>query len=286
LVIARGPDGIGSADLETILREISEDPSWIHDIFKSQSARPVYIMNDNNSRIAEIAMRKVLLARWIIFRLFIIEARNQGRSVDDDLKQDWLYFQILPPRINGRDPFKELIDEYLPGVTPWLLRSLEAELSPWDILSSDFKEKFYYVLDEIQVAGTQYLSCFNDGSSSTCARPVLSPILRRLKMGRSYPIIASGTGFSLPHFDTSGASSVGKFFDWETKYSTGDFTDPAIQSSYVSRYLPASYLNSPSGLALMKRMHRWLRGRYVITSCQTKTHRIYPFQAHIYGSFH
>jgi hypothetical protein len=248
--------------------------SWSTNILKSRTQEDLQRANKTNTEIAEIALSKLLLARWSIFRLFIEEAKKQQRSLAG-LKQEWLFFQLFSSSIYGDDPFNDFIEKCVARADLSLLLDLRVGLKPKDILGSEFNEHFFYVIDEIQVAGMKYRECFSDARGKE-ERPVLRPILQTLSSDSDYAtIIVSGTGFSLSDFKTVFVSSVGKADDeWTTEYLTGDFTNPSIQSTYIERYLPASYLNSPSGSVLMRRMHKWLRGRYVIKSCQVKTHPI------------
>jgi hypothetical protein len=287
-VCRRGHDKIGSEDLEEATSGLFDDTFWTKNIFRSREATDIQSLNSTNENITKKAMLKILLARWSIFRLFIEEAREQGRPVED-LKEDWLMFQIFPPTLNGNDPFVAAFQTLL-GVSLGVLQLLRPRLNPQIVLGSQFNresDRFFYVVDEIQVAGTLHQGSFCN-ENGTKARPVLRPMIRTLSSDSAdTTVIVSGTGFSLSDFKAVFVSSVGKADnEWTTEYSTGDFTNSSIQSSYIERYLPASYLNSPSGLVLMRRMRRWLCGRYVIKSCQAKTHPIYLLQAPIYSSFH
>jgi hypothetical protein len=184
-----------------MMREIVGDEQWQGNIFKEKSSAEVMDGNKINDLIASNATLKVLLARWMIFRLFIEEARNQGR-LGDDLKQDWLYFQILPASNNKRDLFALLIDKCLGGISSSSLRSLGAELNACNILGPELfnnqTDHFFYILDEMQAAGTDYLGCFSNEDGTT-PRPILRPIIRTLSSGDAI-VLVSGTGFSLSHF--------------------------------------------------------------------------------------
>jgi hypothetical protein len=287
-VASHGFDKMGSLDIDTVTQRMCIDTAWVRDIFASGSAKAVRLASTVNENVATKAILKVLLARWSIFRLFIEEARNQGKSVEDT-KADWLNFQIFPPSIVGKEPFMDLVDN-LHGATLEDLPLFRNKLNPQSVLGPDFNkdsDRFFYVIDEIQLAGERYASsfCNEDG---TVERPVLRPMSQTLTTDSTdVTVIVSGTGFSHSDFHSVLVSSVGKVDrSWPTEYSTGDFTDPEIQYAYIKRYLPPSYLNSRSGIALISRMQRWLCGRYVTKSHQAKTHLICLSQIPIYGKFH
>jgi hypothetical protein len=228
--------------------------------------------NTSNEHIAFNRIAKVLLARWIVFRTFVQVSRDlNAGALHDSIKLDWLLFQIFPlSDVDGIDPFSALIDSCLVGVTSDDLVSLKVGLAPQGVLGSAFDpavDKFFYVLDEAQAAGYQYMGAFSDVDGKV-ERPVLRPIIRHLASSSSplIKIIASGTGFSLHLFKTVLTSGVGKDSStWDVVHETGDFTDQDTQSAYLSRYLPPSFLVSASGNALKSRMYEWLRGRYVVT---------------------
>lgn len=244
---------------------------WINNIFKDRDPEEVSNANTNNERIAFNRISKVVLARWIVFHTFIQVAKDlNGGVLRDDIRRDWLLFQILPlVRVHDMDPFLALIDTCLVGVSYEVLRLLRAPLTPGGILGSAFDptvDSFFYVLDEAQVAGQQYMGAFSDVGGEV-PRPVLRPIIRHLA-SPSDPlvrIIVSGTGFSLKLFKTVLTSGVGKDSRaWDVVHTTGDFANENTQLAYISRYFPPSFLLSQSGHVLKARMYEWLRGRYVV----------------------
>jgi hypothetical protein len=141
------------------------------------------------------------------------------------------------------------------------------------VLGSAFQpitDSFCYVLDEAQVAGNQYMGAFADADGEI-RQPVLRPIIRYLTSPSNdgIKVIVSGTGFSLNLFKTTRTSGVAKgSSQWRVVHNTGDFSDRDVQSKYVFRYLPRSFLISTSGAHLQTRIYDWLRGRYVVNRAQ------------------
>ena len=112
------------------------------------------------------------------------------------------------------------------------------------------------------------MGAFSSSDGKT-PRPVLRPLVKYFKMLSGISLIVSGTGFShtlFTEFMGSNVSQVSKattppFVD----HFTGNFFEEEAQISYVSRYLPHTYLDSESGKHLKTRIRRWLRGRCVAT---------------------
>lgn len=122
------------------------------------------------------------------------------------------------------------------------------------------------MLDEVQVAGKQHLGCFVDAHDGKTEPSFLRPLIRTLTDANNIVVVASGTGFSFKDFKYWSRSGVGKEIPWEVIYSTGDFMKQEMQSSYITRYLPPSFLSSHSGEVLESRMYKWLRGRHRFTA--------------------
>jgi hypothetical protein len=244
---------------------------WIKDIFKDRKADDIQDANDGNEAIAFNRLYKVLLARWIVFRIFIEVARDRNSGkLPDTIKRDWLLFQILPHvLIDDKHPFVALMNTCLVGASTTNLQLMLDEIWPSAVLGSAFDHKrdtFFYILDEAQVAGEQtngHMGAFSDANCKI-PRPVLRPIVRAWTASTppTVKIIVSGTGFSLDLFRTVLTSGIGKDPNaWDVVHTMGDFINRKRQESYVARYLPPSFLHSKSGAALLRRVFEWLRGR-------------------------
>ncbi len=260
----RDLNGIGATDLEYAIEDMSGRPGWDSHAFSSRlDARAV----ETNVIIATYKVFEVLLARWLVFNLFIEVAKsiNNG-NLDANTQQNWLLFQALPfVRVNNTNPFSALQRLIPLNAGAPVLERVFGVHTPRGVLGDAFDEDvdtFFYVLDEAQVAADQYTGAFSD-STFTEARPVLRPIIQELvKSGSS--VIVSGTGFSLDLFKMVLASSVGKTrTTWAVHYETGDFSERETQLAYLSQFFPPSFIDSDTGRHLMTRTHEWLRGRYV-----------------------
>ncbi|KIL64829.1 hypothetical protein M378DRAFT_1040593 [Amanita muscaria Koide BX008] len=270
---AQDTNMIGAQDLELAIEMMSQSPQWIRDAFKNSSSDAIQKANDVNETIAFELVYKVLLTRWTLFRAFIDVAKelNAG-NLPDNIKRDWLLFQILPVVLIGDlHPFLAFMNSCLVGMSVTELQNSLAHFSPGDVLGPAFdsqSDHFFYILDEAQVAGTRYMGAFADTDGAD-PRPVLRPIIRAWKMVsfQSIRFIVSGTGFSSSLFKTGLTSGVGKAKgSWKVVRQTGDFINRDPQKSYITRYLPPSFLSSPSGTILVSRMYEWLRGRHRFTA--------------------
>jgi hypothetical protein len=129
-------------------------------------------------------------------------------------------------------------------------------IKPEKVLGSDFTwNKIFYVLDDAQVFGEQYMGFFSDADGNP--RPVLQPLLRVFTANHYIPIILSGTAFSMDHFPPG----VSKAVTWKRKHGTGDFMVEDVQLAYIASLLPPAFLASISGKELLSLMYIWLRGR-------------------------
>jgi hypothetical protein len=250
-----------------MIDKMGHKKGWISDVFSSGRPQAGNISNEN---IAFNLIYRVLVARWHIFQIFIEVAREQHNgSLPDDLKYAWLLFQILPSvRIASDNVFVAFTTQVLQGASTEFLTDLLLNIGPKTVLGSAFdvdRDRFYYVLDEAQVAGERYLSAFADAQGLT-RRPVLRPIIRAWNTHTvRWPIqvIVSGTGFSLEGISNVLGSGVAKEPAWQTVHEAGNFIEQATQERYVSRYLPTAFLDSPSGTFFRNRLHDFLRGRSV-----------------------
>jgi hypothetical protein len=268
-VAAQDTNKIGVQDLELAIDRMSEYQGWTQDAFKNPMSNNIQRASFDNEATAFKWVYKVLLTRWTIFRAFIEVAKEQNAGkLPPDIGRHWLLFQLLPDVLDGDDhPFLTFMNSRLAGVSTDDLRDMLSEFSPRGVLGSAFDSKcdiFFYVLDEAQIAGATYMGAFADVNGEI-RRPVLRPIIgawNRISRSNSIRFIVSGTGFSLSLFEMVLTSGVGKASSpWEAVYKTGDFTTRDLQKSYISRYLPPTFLSSPSGTVLVSRMFEWLRGR-------------------------
>jgi hypothetical protein len=132
----------------------------------------------------------------------------------------------LPPDIKRHWLLFQLLPNVLDGDLHPFLAFMNSRLAG---VSTD------YLRDEVQVACATHMGAFADANGEI-RRSVLHPIHRGLEQ-------------DLP-FDV-----------FYPVHKTRDLTTRNLQKSYISRYLPSTFLSSPSGTVLVSRMFEWLRGR-------------------------
>jgi hypothetical protein len=163
-------------------------------------------------------------------------------------------------------PFLEVNFDCLGGADPDALRTIVGRLTAIRRKYFQNDSRFILALDEAQVAARSYPLAFMSSK-----KPKKSPaILRKIVSvwaNLHFPtvkFIISGTGLSLASVNEVLASGVGKpaAEGFLVYHDVGTFNSEKSQRAYLAQYVPQALLISPSGIALCKRMHNWLLGRY------------------------
>jgi hypothetical protein len=105
--VRQGSDCIGSVDLQTMIESIEESVSWVENIFKDKGPQKG---TAETSELPFAISPRFFLARWIVFDTFIRVARelNDG-ALPENIRRDWLLFQILPLDLDDRAIFLKAI---------------------------------------------------------------------------------------------------------------------------------------------------------------------------------
>ena len=227
---------------------------------------------EKNRAAATSIFQRILLARLIIFRLYLDVLQDHllsdaGNPATVDYlshRQRWILLQIIPSAI-----FQD------PDVFDTLSRKLfDASLSFVTTTAGDLLKSFhkygplFCVLDEAQHAATQHTLAFRSNQNDA-HRPVLREIVRaweNLTAGNGVSLVVAGTGISKDVVDNAMASAISKEFKYRWCSDTGGFDTPEVQKLYLLRYLPPSLVKSRSGARLVERTLYWLRGRYRFTA--------------------
>jgi len=233
-------------------------------------------LNRNRQMVCDLSWQ-VLVARLLVFRMFLEEARKlRPEGSLDNYRDHWVYFQLQPSEVTGNDIFGHMTkilsdarNENLDDACLDLARDIRSKY-----LSM---EDFYIVLDAAQLAAG---SC--TGASRSYVDPKQSPPLLEIIMDsfdwlRIGHTIVSGTGLSLNIVSQAMGSCVAKQgVKTLTVTEIGAFDSELAQRTYILQYLPSFYVDTPSGEALLDRAWHWLRGRYVFmylcASLANKTH--------------
>ncbi|KAJ7164760.1 hypothetical protein C8R43DRAFT_240075 [Mycena crocata] len=255
MAVDTGGLGIGDIEAQGLNFRTSDD-------FKQGSQLKPEAMERNSEFVSRVFDR-VLLARLLIFQLFLETAASFSSGVTEEHKKRWLLLQLTPHMLNPPQhrgpttPFEKLLNilEIEDGV--FFREDIADAIRKIRILLGN-DPHFFIVLDEAQAAIDLYPKSFAH------ERPFLSEIMRAWESHRikDRSFIFAGTDIPKVHFD--GADKEGSDYFWCS--GTGGFDHAETQSQYISRFLPPSFSTSPSGSLLISRMSRWLLGRHRFTS--------------------
>ncbi|KAJ7753845.1 hypothetical protein B0H16DRAFT_1544119 [Mycena metata] len=266
-------NNLGSYDLEkTIESYIPNSPGFIQDLSTTAGTTERMLSLEQNRRIASKRFTEVLLARVIIFQLFI-EIIQQCRDVLEP-KKLWLLIQINPWRLGyaGSDFFVDLTMALRDAPTEWVQDEISARLTQareW--CYSGFKRvPFFIVLDEAQHAARNHFSAFRSEQSHLIHRPVLREIVRAWLIDffrhLGWWLIISGTGIDRDVIQQVMVSALMKPAAYRTQSNDGAFADSNSHATFMRQYIPQRVLMTPSGEALLERMSYWLHGRHRFTT--------------------
>ncbi|KAF8826046.1 hypothetical protein HHX47_DHR6000429 [Lentinula edodes] len=257
---------LGAADIPFALDNINENATWTTRLSSTSSDNYASSLK-TNIHLVYRAVSEVLLARLLIFKMYLEACSTQGFSVEH--RRRWLESQIFPTNIIPYfDPFSMLKYKISEGFLSDEDLD-EAITHSWDEIQSFWNspemstagDSFYIAIDEANVASRKHDEAFEDQHGRY---PILKEIIRGLRrqIGSSkIPIrfVVAGTMIPEDHFQ----STVGEWDDFRWCSDTGSFNDPEDHRRYVSQFMPDSFSSSVTGQALIARMWYWLRGSMV-----------------------
>ncbi|KAJ3849165.1 hypothetical protein EV368DRAFT_85820 [Lentinula lateritia] len=255
---------LGSSDFPSVLDELTWDKNWTSYLPRTPTSDSHHSLSlQVNRRLVYRAVSEVLLARFLVFRIYQDFCSKQGFCLEQ--RQRWLELQIFPMNVIPLyDLFglikSEIADACLSDdeLDEAMLNLADEIQSTWEIPAGDF---FYIVVDEANVASRMHEEAFED----QCGRyPILKEIIRSLRRRMGHlPVkfIVSGTIIPEEHFQ----SNVGEWDDFRWCSDTGSFDDREEHRRYVTKFLPPKFVISVPGQALLDRMWQWLRGRHRYT---------------------
>ncbi|KAJ3908132.1 hypothetical protein F5879DRAFT_874404 [Lentinula edodes] len=260
---------LGAADIPFALDNINENATWTTRLSSTSSDNYASSLK-TNIHLVYRAVSEVLLARLLIFKMYLEACSTQGFSVEH--RRRWLESQIFPTNIIPYfDPFSMLKSKISEGFLSDEDLD-EAITHSWDEIQSFWNspemstagDSFYIAIDEANVASRKHDEAFEDQHGRY---PILKEIIRGLRrqIGSSkLPIrfVVAGTMIPEDHFQ----STVGEWDDFRWCSDTGSFNDPEDHRRYVSQFMPDSFSSSVTGQALIARMWYWLRGRHRYTA--------------------
>ncbi|KAJ7163092.1 hypothetical protein C8R46DRAFT_1352881 [Mycena filopes] len=251
---------LGSCDVKEVIDSIRSSPDFIQfpELDRPEATGQMAI----NSEITFHSLGSLLLARLLVFQLFLEMVAATPGGITAEHKQRWLLLQLSPlvlaPPHSVVDPFAELADILDEDRTLHLQDDITGAYQKIQTLLDNSFHPFI-VLDEAQDAATDFENAF------ATRKPLLTEIVRvwssQLK-DKDCSFIYAGTNIPKGLFDD--ATAAGGDYTWCS--NTGSFDDPTTQERYVTKFLPPSLSTTPSGRLLIARIWLWLRGRHRLTA--------------------
>ncbi|KAF9261056.1 hypothetical protein L218DRAFT_906307 [Marasmius fiardii PR-910] len=256
---------LGSTDIQdTIIRRLSNKHDFVE--FPSDSGDKQVMVT--NTALARTYARRVLLAKLIIFQIFLEHGIASGRAVDE-LRRIWLFFQMCPDvQEDGNfvsdleDVFCKLSEVYYDRNVgdDTLSDAIEAKLEEIFAILGE-STRIFVAIDEANAAVQNLSRCFADDHDSRY--PILKVLIKTwmedLK-GRPFVFVVAGTEIPRKHFVCDPL-----FDDFVWSSNTGGFDDFETQQNYVRQFIPNEVWDSV-GEIMMQRLWMWSRGRHRFTS--------------------
>ncbi|KAJ7152455.1 hypothetical protein C8R46DRAFT_1121282 [Mycena filopes] len=211
-----------------------------------------------NREMANRRLSEALLARLIIFRMFIELVKELGEDPEAQ-KITWLLLQLYSGLSVHRDIFEDMttaLEEEMDVYTWAHIADILGDIR--GILGSEFHP--FCVLDEAQVAATHLSRAFEPEPTT---HPILVEILRCWDSHWPQPasFVIAGTDVPLKVMERWKDSTN---LRWTS--DTGAFDDRSLQDAYLRRFLPPALFESSPGQVLLERIWQWTRGRHRFTA--------------------
>jgi hypothetical protein len=254
-------NGVGVTDLSKTLDQVIEYNDWVTDLQMLPSEQRAS-QAEANCIIVRRLLKKVLVARAVVFQLFLELAIEVDGSLQERHKRIWLLFQSfdqLDPQVRTSHPFVRVMMDCLPYASDHALDVLIRRLNSTRSAYLPFSN-FIIALDEAQRVAISYPRSFLSSDRQTF-RSILREIVHAITLTDS-KLIVSGTGLSLKDVEEPVISGVSKPDDSVKLFHRLGMFDTWLKlKPFLRRYIPTSVLESPSGLRLQQRIREYLLGR-------------------------
>jgi hypothetical protein len=250
-------EGFGSRDYEEAVARI-QSQIFVSDLSSLNDPEYKKALDEENTAIVERHIVTLILSRLLVFQAFF-KALPPNRTMFH--YRLWLLAQTHPTLLFGLDVFAAIYSRlqahYHSSWIPKLKAQTGSELH--------MELGFCYVIDEAQIPARELSKAFLD-SSVQDARPMLRPLVGTLsKVASTAQLILAGTSFSGAALGQATGSAIQMDLRWVTYSDTGAFTDQAIQSLFIMRYIWPKVsgidLLEEDARVFLSRCWRWLRGR-------------------------
>ncbi|KAK6992722.1 hypothetical protein R3P38DRAFT_2657436, partial [Favolaschia claudopus] len=238
---------LGSQDITTVIETLT---STLEEVtLPIHSPRQL----EKNHTIAERCISRALLARLLVFRIFLETAKESGLT--EDHKKRWLMLQLSPFLGTGSDVFQMLAMELGDFSPAHEIASTLIDIREMLELGDSFH--LFLALDEGQAMATKLDTAFD-------TEPGKYPLLRKIidSWEQHFPdssmsCVIAGTNVPKRIFE---APEYADRIRWTS--DTGSFDDPVLHERYLRRLLPPTLLGTESGTAFPRRAWAWTRGRH------------------------
>ena len=255
-------NGVGVRDFGDILDDITKDREWISNLNLLSSEKRA-AQSDLNSLIASKLFKKILAARIVVFQLFLKIVIQVDGNLQEKHKRIWLLFQLfdqLDPQVGTLHPFVRIMRNCLCQAS---VEALDILIGRLDAIRGCYlpRSRFIVGLDEAQHAVRLHPYSFISSTNQEVLRSILCEIV---KVFTKSPIklVVSGTGLSLGDLEEAMVSGVSKPAEAVILFhELGMFDTWPKLKAFLERYIPASFLETPSGHRLQQRIREYLLGR-------------------------
>ena len=257
LVAVPDGNGVGVRDLQDALDQAANYREWISDL-RPLSSEKRAAQSETNRLIASRLLRRVLAARIVAFQLFVELAIKVDGELQEKHKRIWLLFQ-LSNLGRTEHPFVQIMKGCLRQASTEALDILIGRLGT---IREKYMPRAHFIVgvDEAQQAIRLYRHSFISSANEEVTRSILREIV---KVFTNVPIklVVSGTGVLLEELHEAMASGVSKPVGVELFHKLGMFDTWPKLKQFLDHYLPASFLETPSGYRLQQRIQEYLLGR-------------------------
>jgi hypothetical protein len=215
-------------------------------------------------------LMELLLARFILLKLFIQEARRLPDGLDvKNHRRAWVLLQVQPCQLFGEDIFHSLTTL----LRRESLEDLELDIQAHYKALEDILERpatrtlgrvpIYCVVDESQDLGSSRKGRIV-GEDLETKRPLFRQVylsFTRILPSEHMITIFSGTGIDYQSLAEVLHFQFLKPYPYEIIKDVGAFEDREIQARYIQHYLKVDW-TKPNWSAFLDRAWGWCRGRY------------------------
>ncbi|KAJ7669440.1 hypothetical protein DFH06DRAFT_1125799 [Mycena polygramma] len=261
---------VGSFDVQNAIESYIPDSQGFTETLPDTAGHTGYMLAlENNRRIAARRFTEILLARLVIFQLFIDVIKTRLHILEP--KKLWLLLQLYPHKLGYGDIFVRLTVILRGSPHEWLKDQVQERFEGIQEWCYSYENTpFFIVLDEAQHAARRHFSAFRSETQLHIHRPILREIVRAWVIDffafLGFWMVISGTGIDHVTIGKVIASAVMKPAAYQLLSSIGGFPSLSAHATFVEQYIPPRILEMPRGRALVERITRWLHGRHRFTT--------------------